>query len=187
MIGWRGALLLLLLAGALVSAWSAWIQRDDAVEVEAGPVRSGYVLHDFELVTLDDAGKESFSLKAPELRQTPGARTMELTTPLFLMPDHHGSHWEIRSRSGWVNEDSDEIRLRGDVVAVSPMGASRPTTMNTEELDVFPNQNLATSSVVVTTTSPGTTMRGTGMRAHLADKRVELLSEVKLRHEPNRR
>jgi lipopolysaccharide export system protein LptC len=186
-VSWRTALVLLLLAGALVSGWSAWIQRDDVAEAEDGPVRSGYVLHDFELVTLNAEGRESFSLKAPELRQTPGARTMELTTPLFLMPDHHGSHWEVRSKSGWVNEDSDEIRLRGDVVAISPMGATRPTTVNTEELDVFPNQNLATSSVVVTTTSPGTTMRGTGMRVHLADKRVELLSKVRLSHEPNRR
>jgi lipopolysaccharide export system protein LptC len=186
-VSWRTALVLLLLAGALVSGWSAWIQRDEAAEVEDGPVRSGYVLHDFELVTLNAEGRESFSLKAPELRQTPGARTMELTTPLFLMPDHHGSHWEVRSKSGWVNEDSDEIRLRGDVVAISPMGATRPTTVNTEELDVFPNQNLATSSVVVTTTSPGTTMRGTGMRVHLADKRVELLSKVRLSHEPKRR
>lgn len=186
-MSWRAALVLVLLAGALVSGWSAWIQRDETDEVVDGPVRSGYVLHDFELVTLNAEGRESFSLKAPELRQTPGARTMELTTPLFLMPDHHGSHWEVRSKSGWVNEDSDEIRLRGDVVAISPMGASRPTTVNTEELDVFPEQNLATSSVVVTTTSPGTTMRGTGMRVHLADKRVELLSKVNLSHEPNRR
>jgi lipopolysaccharide export system protein LptC len=186
-VSWRTALVLLLLAGALVSGWSAWIQRDEVDEAAAGPVRSGYVLHDFELVTLNAEGRESFSLQAPELRQTPGARTMELTTPLFLMPDQHGSHWEVRSKSGWVNESSDEIRLRGDVVAISPMGATRPTTVNTEELDVFPNQNLATSSVVVTTTSPGTTMRGTGMRVHLADKRVELLSKVSMTHEPTRR
>lgn len=185
-MGWRTVLLLLLLAGALVSGWAAWMQRDETADPETGPVRSAYVLHDFELVTLDGEGRESFSLKAPELRQTPGARTMELTTPLFLMPDQHGSHWEIRSRSGWVNEDSDEIRLRGDVVATSPMGATRPTTMNTEELDVFPQKNLATSPVVVDITSPGSTMRGTGMRAHLADKRIELLSKVSTTYEPNR-
>src|SRR5690606_24743015 len=133
------ALLLLLLAGALVSGWSAWMQQDDIAVEEAGPARSGYVLRDFELVTLNAEGKESFSLKAPVLQQTPGARTLELTTPVFLMPDQHGSHWEISSRTGWVNEKSDEIRLRGDVVAHSPMGATRPTTLMTEELDVFPD------------------------------------------------
>lgn len=186
-MSWRSLLLLALLVGALVSGWSAWVKRGDVVPVEAGEERSAYVLHDFELVTLNADGRESFSLKAPNLHQTPGARTLELTTPIFLMPDQHGSHWEIRSKTGWVNETSEEIRLRGEVVANSPMGASRPTVLNTEELDIFPQQNLATSAVVVTTTGPGTTMQGTGMRAHLADKRVELLSKVKLSHEPNRR
>lgn len=186
-MSWRGVMVLVLLVGALVSGWSAWVQRDDMDEEAADAQRSAYVLRDFELVTLDAEGKESFSLKAPHLQQTPGARTLELTTPLFLMPDHHGSHWEIRSRTGWVNEKSDQIRLRGDVVANSPMGATRPTTMRTEELDVFPQQNLATSSAPVSITGPGSTMHGTGMRAHLSDKRVELLSKVKLSHEPNRR
>jgi lipopolysaccharide export system protein LptC len=186
-VSWRGVIALLLLAGALISGWSAWVQRDEEAPEPATPQRSDYVLHDFELVTLDAEGKESYSLKAPSLKQTPGQRTLELVTPLFLMPDQHGSHWEIRSQTGWVNEKSDEIRLRGEVVARSPMGASRPTTVNTEELDVFPNQNLATSPAVVTITGPGSTMHGTGMRAHLADKRVELLSKVKLSHEPNRR
>lgn len=186
-MSWRTALVIALLVGALVSGWSAWIHRDEAVADATEEQRSDYVLHDFELVTLDAEGKESFSLKAPSLRQTPGARTLELTTPVFLMPDQHGSHWEIHSRTGWVNETSEEIRLRGDVVANSPMGATRPTVMNTEELDVFPQQNLATSPAAVAITSPGSTMHGTGMRAHLSDKRIELLSKVKLSHEPNRR
>jgi lipopolysaccharide export system protein LptC len=186
-VNWRTGLLLVLLAGALVSGWSAWMQRGDADVDEDTPERSDYVLRDFELVTLNAEGQESFSLRAPVLRQTPGARTLELTTPLFLMPDHHGSHWEVRSRTGWVNEKSDEIRLRGDVVASSPLGASRSTTLNTEEMDVFPQKNLATSPGPVTVTTPGSTMRGTGMRAHLADKRIQLLSKVKLSHEPYRR
>nr|QMS48036.1 uncharacterized protein YrbK clustered with lipopolysaccharide transporters [uncultured bacterium] len=186
-MNWRILLLLLLAAGAIVSGWSVWTQRDGMDPGETGPARSDYVLHDFEVVTLDGEGRESFSLKAPLLRQTPGARTMELTTPLFLMPDAHGSHWEVRSKTGWVNEKSDEIRLRGDVVANSPMGASRASVVNTEELDVFPQKNLATSPALVTITSPGSTMRGTGMRAHLADKRIELLSKVSYRYEPTRR
>src|SRR5690606_24738891 len=81
-VNWRILLLLLLAAGAIVSGWSVWTQRDGMDPGETGPARSDYVLHDFEVVTLDGEGRESFSLKAPLLRQTPGARTMELTTPL---------------------------------------------------------------------------------------------------------
>jgi len=186
-MSWRLAIILVLLAGALLTGWHALKTRLGADEATPAEARSDFILRDFEVITLDREGKESFSLSAPELQQTPGARTLELTTPLFLMPDHHGSHWEIRSKTGWVNETSDEIRLRGDVVANSPVGASRASEMATEELDVFPQKDLATSPVLVTITSPGSTMRGTGMRAHLADKRIELLSKVSMTHEPNRR
>lgn len=186
-MNWRTLLAVVLLAGAAITGWSAWRQAQDGEAGEIDLSRSDYVLRDFELVTLDSEGRESFSLRAPELRQTPDARTLELTTPLFLMPDRHGSHWEVSSETGWINEKSDEIRLRGNVVARSPDGAVRTTILNTTEMDVFPQKDLAVSSAPVTITSPGSTMRGTGMRAHLADKRILLLSKVQLSHEPNRR
>ena len=183
----RRALILVLLAGALLSGWFAWREHEAVPVEDAVDARSDFVLRDFEVVTLDASGKESFSLRAPELRQTPGARTLELTTPLFLMPDEQGSRWEVRSKTGWVNEKSTLVQLRGDVVADSPAGATRPTVVRTEQLDVHPQDNLATSEAVVTITSPGTTMRGTGMEADLAGKRIQLLSKVSLTNDPNHR
>lgn len=186
-MNWRLAVILALLAGALLSGWFAW--RGDAPDEDAEEAdpRSDFILRDFDLVTLDSEGQESFSLRAPELRQTPGARTLELVTPLFLMPDQHGSRWEVRARRGQVDEKSTLVQLRGDVVADSPVGASRPTRMRTESLDVYPQQNRATSDAVVTITTPGTTMRGTGMEADLAGKRIQLLSDVSLTNDPNHR
>ena len=186
-MNWRLALVVALLAGAALSGWL--LLHDAAPEPGAAEIetRSDFVLHDFEVVTLDSSGRESFSLRAPELRQTPGARTLELATPLFLMPDEHDSRWEVRSQTGWINEKSTLVQLRGDVVADSPMGASRPTVLRTEALDVYPEENRATSDVVVTITSPGTTMRGTGMEADLAGKRIQLLSRVTLTNDPNHR
>ncbi|TWT19114.1 LPS export ABC transporter periplasmic protein LptC [Luteimonas marina] len=186
-MNWRLALILVLLAGALMSGWFAWRAHAPDAPEEVVEQRSDYILRDFEVVTLDGDGRESFSLRAPELRQTPGARTLELVTPLFLMPDEHGSRWEVRSKTGWVNEKSTLVKLRGDVVADSPMGASRPTVVRTEQLDIFPNDNRATSEALVTLTTPGTTMRGTGMEADLAGKRIQLLSKVSLNNDPTRR
>lgn len=186
-MNWRLAIILVLLAGALLSGWFAWRAHAPDEPEEAVEQRSDYILRDFEVVTLDGDGRESFSLRAPELQQTPGARTLELVTPLFLMPDEHGSRWEVRSKTGWVNEKSTLVKLRGDVVADSPMGASRPTVVRTEQLDIFPNDNRATSEAVVTLTTPGTTMRGTGMEADLAGKRIQLLSKVSLNNDPKRR
>ena len=187
-MNWRLAAILALLAGALLSGWFAWRSRAPAAPEAAAEVRSDFILRDFEVVSLDGEGRESFSLRAPELQQTPGARTLELVTPLFLTPDKDGNRWEVRSKTGWVNEKSTLVKLRGDVVADSPSASSgRPTVVRTEQLDIYPNDNRATSEALVTITTPGTTMRGTGMEADLASKRIQLLSKVSLTNDPNRR
>ena len=186
-MNWRVVLTLVLLAAAVVSGWSVWRQNAERAATPVTGGRSDYVLHDFELVSLDgNTGKEAFTLRAPTLQRNPGDRTMSLTTPLFLVPDGEGNHWEVRSRSGWVNGDGNEVRLRGDVRAKSPPQAPTPVTMNTEQLNIYPDTNRTTSSAVVTITQPGSILRGRGLEANLATKRYELQSEVRSRYAPTR-
>ena len=170
-----------LLVAAIASGWSLWRNRvvDDDPGVKS--TRSDYVLNDLELIALDEQGKESFTLRAPMLRETPGARTMDLEKPLFLLPDREGKHWEVRSDTGWVAEDRKEIRLKGNVDAKSPQG-TRPVNMKTTQLNVFPGTKRASSPAVVTITQPGSILRGRGMEADLADKRYTLQSEVNSRY-----
>ena len=75
-MNWRLWLILALLVGALLSGWFAWRADGPDVVDDDVVVRSDYILRDFEVVTLDSSGQESFSLRAPELQQTPGARTL---------------------------------------------------------------------------------------------------------------
>ncbi|HVI26205.1 MAG TPA: LPS export ABC transporter periplasmic protein LptC [Xanthomonadaceae bacterium] len=185
-MNWRLGLTLLLLAGAIVTGWSVLRQRDQGVPAASGGGRSDYVLHDFELIALDDDGSESFTLRAPLLQETPGARTMELTTPLFLLPDEDGRYWQVRARRGWISEQRDRIRLREDVRLDSPPGED-PTAMRTEELNVFPEKRLATSELAVTVTEPGLTMIGRGLRAELDAKRFTLLSQARTLYVPSSR
>ncbi len=182
----RAFLTVLLLAGALFSGW--WVLRHHAAQSSRGAAsgRSDFVLRDFELISLDNTGKESFTLRAPMLQETPGAKTMELTTPLFLLPDAQGRYWQVRSTKGWVSAKRDEIRLRGNVRTTSPTEDPRRILMNTEQLNVFPHTRRATSSTFVTVTEPGLTMRGRGMEADLAAKRFTLLSQATARYVPLR-
>jgi lipopolysaccharide export system protein LptC len=185
-MNWRGILMLVLLAGAIFSGWSVWTHHERKLATAIVSGRSDYVLRDFELISLDKTGKESFTLRAPLLLQTPDAKTMELSTPLFLMPDVNGHYWQVRSQTGWVSENRDEIRLHGRVKATSPPEDSRAIAMITEQLNVFPNTRLAKSSDIVTVTEPGLTMRGRGMDADLAAKRFTLLSQATARYVPSR-
>ena len=186
-MNWRMLLTVFLFLGALVSGWSVWTHRGERASRAVNPGRSDYVLHDFELVALDGTGKESFTLRAPQLRETPGARTMELETPLFLLPDQQGDHWEVRSRTGWISEQRDQIRLRGNVRTTSPPGDPRKVTMATQQLNVFPKTRRATSPAVVTITQPGSILRGRGLEAELDTRRYVLKSEVRSRYAPSSR
>ena len=186
-MNWRAILTVVLLLGALVTGWSVWRQHTERATTRVTGGRSDYVLHQFELVALDGTtGKEAFTLRAPILQRNPCDRTMSLTTPLFLVPDGEGHYWEVRSRTGWVNADGNEVRLRGDVRAHSPPEAAQPVTMNTEQLNIFPDSNRTTSRAVVTITQPGSILRGRGLEANLATKRYELQSEVRSRYAPSR-
>jgi lipopolysaccharide export system protein LptC len=56
--------------------------------------------------------------------------------------------------------------------------------MNTEQLNVFPDKDLATSSAVVTITQPGSILRGRGLETNLASKHYDLKSQVHTRYVP---
>jgi lipopolysaccharide export system protein LptC len=185
-MNWRVALTLALLAGALFSGWAVLHHHPRTLAQGNAGGRSDYVLRDFELISLDNSGKESFTLRAPLLQETPGAKTMDLTTPLFLLPDGEGHYWHVQSRTGWVSAKRDQIRLRGNVRTTSPPEDARRVLMNTAQLNLFPNTREATSRAVVTVTEPGLTMRGRGMHADLAARRFTLLSQTTARYVPIR-
>ncbi len=177
-----GATLLLLVA-ALVSGWALWRQSGSDLPVVAGNGRPDYVLHDFELVALDDQGQESFTLRAPSMLRNPDERSMRMATPVFLLPDRHDRYWRVSSRDGWISPDGDELRLVGDVQVTSPPG-ERKVGMNTEQLNVYPDRDLATSAALVTITQPGSILRGRGLETDLASKRYVLKSQVHTRYVP---
>lgn len=185
-MSWRTGLTLVLLLAAIACGWSVWTQSGGGTDA-ATATRSDFVLHDFEIVSLDLQGKESFTLRGPNLQRDPGAKSMTLETPQFLVPDRSGAYWDVRAQRGTVPDDGKALRLRGKVVANSPPQAPPPTRIETDELDLFPGENRATSTATVTLTRPGLTMRGRGLQADFDRRQVALLSDVHTRYVPKPR
>lgn len=182
-MNWRLALTLALAVVAGLVGWSLWYRGDDGTApVEGG--RADYVLEDFELISLDREGREAFTLRAPRLDRDPAVRTLDIATPLFIIPAREGggTPWEVRSRTGWVSADGNEIRLRGDVRASSTDDAGRPLRMDTQRLNVFPEAKRATSDVQVSLKQPGFILNGHDLEAKLDTKRV-FLKDIKARYE----
>lgn len=181
---WRLWVTLGLAAVAAAIGWSLWRPGTNGDAPVAGG-RSDYVLQDFELVSLDREGREAFTLRAPRLQRDPAVRTLDIATPLFLIPARPGSNsspWEVRSKTGWVSAEGDEIRLRGDVRATSTDDAGRPVRMDTQKLNVFPDTKRATSDVAVSLRQPGFILDGQALEAQLDTKRVHL-KDIKARYE----
>ena len=185
-MSWRGILTIVLLAGALLSGWALWLQRDRGETGRPIGERPDYVLHDFQIVTLDENGREGFTLTAPRLQRDPSVKTMDIVTPVFHIPPRQGSQasaWEVRSQSGWVSAKGEELRLRGQVQARSTNADGKPIKVATEELNVFPNDRRATSDAKVTVTQPGLILNGRGLQADLDAKRIILQNDVRARYE----
>jgi lipopolysaccharide export system protein LptC len=183
-MNWRVVLSIILVAAAIVIGGALWRQHGPgSTQLEAG--RSDYTLYDFELVSLDAEGREAFTLHAPKLTRDPAVRTLDIATPVFAIPVRaggNGAPWDVHSKTGWVSAAGDEIRLRGDVVATSTDADGQPIRMDTQQLNVFPQSNRATSAVQVAVRQPGLILNGHGMDAKL-DSRVVLLQNVKARYE----
>ena len=184
-MNWRTVIGGVLLVAALVSGWSLLRDRDKAPRANGDDAGLDYVLHDFQIVALDEQGNESTTLRAPLLERTRSDETMNITTPLFLLPDKDGNHWEMRSDKGWVSAKGDQLKLIGNVSGDSPKVPSvPPTTFRTDHLDVFPNENKAKTDALVTLTRPGMTQSGVGFELNSADKTYHFLSQVKSRYTP---
>lgn len=180
------ALLFLLALATGWMLWRMWQPEPDVVLV--GPPRSDYFLLDFELVALDKQGKESFHAVGPRLSRHPYLESITVESPRFSFPDPQGGQWTAQANEAWVDGDGDQLRLTGNVSFDGPPESRQgAVSMRTQELSVFPETRTVTSPVQVTVTMPGSILRGYGLQADLATRRLVLLSEIEGHYEPRRK
>jgi lipopolysaccharide export system protein LptC len=173
---------------AVLSSWFTWeLQHADEIQI-SGPPRSDYVLHQFEMTTLDDEGKEAFRLTAPYLERDPAGKSITITTPAFIFPDRKGGKWHAKSNSAWVDSSAEEVRLLDQVEMLGPSNKKgQHTTFKTNQLSVFPKKNTASAQQVVTITRAGSILEGRGLQVDMQSKRFKLLADVKGRYAPSRK
>jgi lipopolysaccharide export system protein LptC len=181
----RGPLLLVLAALALFSTLAVWKLRPVPRPLPPEVARSDYTLDNFELVTLDEQGKESFSVRAPHLERDPTGKSLTITRPAFSFPDRTRGRWVATAGQAWVGPKGELVRLQGNVDMVGPPGAiGERTRMRTAQLQIEPKRDQASSPSVVTVTRGDSILQGTGLKADLKAHRVQLLANVKGRYAP---
>ncbi len=151
------------------------------------PIRSDYVLGNFEMTLLDDKGQESFSVRAPHLERDLRGKSLTLRMPEFSFPDDSGGRWLATSNRAWVAEKGVEVRLIDQVELIGPpTPAGDRTRFQTAGLQVFPKAKQATSTDLVTISQGDSILHGTGLLADMQTHHIQLLADVKGRYAPPR-
>jgi lipopolysaccharide export system protein LptC len=176
-----------LLAIAVAAGLAVWELRPKPQASGSTTSRSDYILENFELTSLDENGKESFSVKSPRLERDPGGKSLTITLPQFSFPDKKQGRWLVTSDSAWVAEKGVEVRLIDKVEMLGPpTPLGERTRFSTARLQIFPKQDLALSEDVVTISRADSILHGTGLRADMHSHRIQLLANVKGRYAPRR-
>lgn len=184
----RAILIFVLLGAALLTSMLVWRLQPQPRPAPQDVARSDYTLENFELVTLDEEGKESFSVRAPKLVRDPQGKALTITSPKFSFPGKEGGRWNASAGTAWVGPKGEKVRLLRNVDLIGPPGElGVRTRMQTAELEILPKRDYASSPAVVTVTRGDSILKGTGLKADLNTHRVQLLADVKGRYAPRRR
>ena len=184
----RNVWTLLIFVSAVLTTIAVWNLRSKPHVKAEGPARSDYVLHNFEMTTLDEQGKEAFTLKSPYLERDPKGKTLNILSPKFSFPDNNGGMWYAQSGNAWVGPKAEEVRLQDKVDMFGPKTASgNQTRFSAPQLTIFPKKNTAMSKDVVTITRADSILQGRGLQVDMQAKRFQLLADVKGRYAPARR
>ena len=179
---------ILIVVSAVLTTIAVWNLRSKPQVKTEGSARSDYVLHNFEMTTLDEDGKEAFTLKSPYLERDPKGKTLSILTPKFTFPDNNGGMWNAESGNAWVGPKAEEVRLQDKVEMFGPKTASGDQTrFSASQLTIHPKKNTAQSKDVVTITRADSILQGRGLQVDMQAKRFQLLADVKGRYAPARR
>lgn len=175
------AAVLLVAAGAVqVLLW--WLRPQHPERMQAGPPRSGYTLQHFTLSGYGPDGALTYRLQAPRLNRREGDESLYLDQPRFLLPPKDKDTslpWTGRSEYGWVSAKGDELKLQGPVHMQRPaFKGSAAARIDTRDVTAWPPQNRIATDAHVAIRQGTATMSGTGMRAQLDTKHLELLHDI---------
>jgi lipopolysaccharide export system protein LptC len=181
--------LVLALAAGTVQLLVWWLAPQHPERMQAGPPRSGYTLHDFTLYGYGNDGMLGYRLKAPRLERREGDESLYLVRPQFLLPPKNGQAgqpWTGKSDYGWVSAGGDELKLQGavDMHRKAYPGAAAASIV-TRDVTAWPRRNRVQTDAHVAMRQGTATMTGTGMRADLDTKHMELLHDFQGTYQPS--
>lgn len=141
-------------------------------------------MENFVRTTMDVDGRIETRLRASVMLHYPHDDSTRLTRPVLEMHNSRRRPWHITADHAITDADDDSIMLEGEVhIWRNGDSGMREVELVTTDLRVEPDSNYAETADPATIITSSAVTKGIGMRAYLAEDRLELLHEVKTRYE----
>ncbi len=131
----------------------------------------------------DKLGNLHYQFKAHKLEHFPKGDYTLVSAPDMTLYHRDGTPWRINSLMGKITADHKLIKL-WDNVELLRETPREPLLMETQALTINPDQEIASTDRDVVITSKSGQVDATGMKVYIDENRMELLSNVRVRHEP---
>ncbi|GMQ89626.1 MAG: hypothetical protein BMS9Abin09_1133 [Gammaproteobacteria bacterium] len=130
----------------------------------------------------DQQGQISKQLHASRLEQWPEEDGARLTAPLLDISDRKQRQWQATARHGRINPDDQSILLEQEVV-LQREPDKHGLVIRTSQLRFSQNGDAVETKDEVVLVAGSWHFTATGLRTSLGQQRLELLNNVRGRHE----
>jgi len=186
----RPKLVAVLIIAAALSFWILKLLNDEYKnDLMALAHFPDYYMHDFSTLTMDDFGKPRNLLEAEYMAHYPDDNTTELNLPKmkFFRVDESPIH--VSADKGWVTSNNEVILLLGNVYLYqNNVQGNKALEVIADDARLLIEEDYAETDNAVTVIRGRTVINSIGMRAFIAEQRMEFLSNVKTKieakHEP---
>jgi lipopolysaccharide export system protein LptC len=179
------SLLLMLAAG--LSIWSIIISnKHPAPTVQNDPAKADSYMEDVIATMLGKDGKPTLKLISPKMIHFPENDSTKILTPRLTIFRKSPNPWYVDADYAKTKNGISEILFWDHVVIHHPSDIENPnTSLQTQALTIFPDQQIARTDLPVTFIQPDTVVHAKGMLANLNDSTIKLLSETQGDYVPN--
>lgn len=178
--------LAVMLAIALASFWMLR-QLDSELfgPAASAPHTPDLYMENFVSTAMGPTGRPHRRVEAEYMAHFPDTNTHEFQRPYMIMyRDDEQPPWHVRSERGWLSATGDVMLLLGKVhIWRNDADGVKNLDIKTEDLRVLPERDYGETDKPVLITTPASQTRGIGMKAYLAENRMELLKDVHTRYE----
>lgn len=176
---------LLLLLGVIT--W--WLVEFFAVEVtiteQAPPHSPDFFSTGYVKLEMNETGVAENEIFAEHMTHFSDDGTVEMTKPVMTFYNNKTPPWVVKSESGYLSADRNDLFLKGKVHITRAKAAGViPITVNTTNLQVKPKKNFAETADWAELIAPPSWVTGVGMKVYFQQPiHLEFVSKVRSRHE----